>query len=138
MSDKALRLQLNHTLMQDYIKRWMTWLGLGNAAGLAAVAGKFLDVIDKPTALILFPSCWAFALGVIGGAAFAFAGYIHSLVVQAHWNAEDIATEKQMEFWMDAMKVLGFIGQTVAVLGFLFGLLYPLVVLSGRSFVLAI
>lgn len=100
-------------------KRFTLWMAVGNAGGLIAVGAKLPDSLASPTAYLLLPSAWAFALGLVAAGVFNF------FFIQAINPGE----ETNFREWQAATTV---ISGGASLFLFLFGLFYPLTVVSAR------
>lgn len=91
-------------------ERLSLWLAVGNGGGLLAAGAAFADHYGKPLGVVLLPSLWAFAIGLV-------ATYVmHALFML------DI-TETRRPAWLDPA---GLTAIFASALGALVGIFYPL------------
>jgi uncharacterized membrane protein YdcZ (DUF606 family) len=107
-------------LHASLIKRFTLWLAVGNGGGLIAVGARFPEQLSAPLTSVLFPSLWAFAIGLISAGLFNF-------ILMGMFARQRNGKRATM-----ADGVVSFLPAAASMISFAFGLLYPLVVLSIR------
>ncbi|HYC74427.1 hypothetical protein [Brevundimonas sp.] len=111
-------------LHRSLLKRVSLWLAVGNGGGLIALGAKFTDPDAGGVAHLLFPSLWAFAIGVIAAGLF-------STILAVHYGISDSTTQKIAED--ERRRLIVSVGCAAVAVGcFLVGVFYPLIALTAR------
>ena len=140
----------------EWSRRWFLSLALGNGAGIGGVGAALLNgrATQDATLLMLLPSIWAFAVGLIAGALipFCWAKSVEHVGQWAHvkeaeldadgptsiYDADDdgeLSSEvlRDLEKHQDGWLWWRSTCQKIAVIAFLIGLFWPLVFITAAA-----